>query len=532
MNHGKDFTTMELFSGAGGGILASRILGHKPLVAIEWDAYCCQVLRERVAEGCFTGMQVREGDIRLQDTSEWHGRISCINAGFPCTDISVAGNQAGIGEGTRSGLYKEVLRIADEVRPEYIFLENVAAIVTGASGEWLRTIIGDLAERGYSACWCTLSAAEIGAAHKRNRWWLLAWRDNGEKKISKSTKMQELQQDISTKSRLGESRDGYFLRHGMLCRIKTRQQIKRFGNSCDVSNRVDYEAGCAENWDGLEVGTEKGSRCWCCNQPTQTSKSRKAKYERKKGLSVGGRKEVWEKNKKRGVHSPFKPGLHRQRSEQSAYDGATRSCESTPSATGSSLKSDKKWGDSVQREENEVRECDRFVNVYPLPKLVLPTSETGGGSWATPNTMDVLPPKSEKSLHREMTVTRPGRSRPANLRDQVSNMDMWATPQARDYRTGDNPEGKRAKRKIEQGWTQNLNDQVRMWPTPSASDNRDRGNAATPAIHRRIAKGKQVMLSMMVSETSDRLNPKFVEWLMMWPIGYTICRKFKKKRRK
>jgi len=166
---------MHLFSGAGGGILSSLILGHEPVIAVEWDSYCCQVLRERVADGWFPNMRVHEGDVRLFDPSEYKGRVDCIHAGFPCQDISNAGNKAGVGEGARSGLYREVLRISDEVRPEYIFLENVAAIVTGASGEWLRTIIGDLAERGFDAVWCCLAASQIGAKHKRNRWWLLGY---------------------------------------------------------------------------------------------------------------------------------------------------------------------------------------------------------------------------------------------------------------------------------------------------------------------------------------------------------------------
>jgi len=89
--------------------------------------------------------------------------------------LAVAGNQAGVGEGSRSGLYREVLRIADVVRPQYIFLENVAAIVAGADGEWLRTIIGDLADRGFDACWQCLAASQVGAKHRRNRWWLLGY---------------------------------------------------------------------------------------------------------------------------------------------------------------------------------------------------------------------------------------------------------------------------------------------------------------------------------------------------------------------
>jgi len=186
--------TMHLFAGAGGGLLADLILGHEPVVAIEWDRYACQVLRERAADGWFPGLQVWEGDVRLFDPSEYAGKVDCIHAGFPCTDISVAGNQAGVGKGTRSGLYREILRIADVVRPEYLFLENVAAIVTGDNGEWLRTVIGDLAERGFDACWTTLSAAEVGATNDRNRWWVLGYANNNRKSAcSKYDEAQMLQ---------------------------------------------------------------------------------------------------------------------------------------------------------------------------------------------------------------------------------------------------------------------------------------------------------------------------------------------------
>jgi DNA (cytosine-5)-methyltransferase 1 len=166
---------MHLFAGAGGGILADLILGHRPIVAIEWDKYACNVLRARAADGWFDGLDVWEGDVREFAAHDYKGRVDIIHAGFPCQDISVAGNTAGVGEGTRSGLYREVLRIADEVRPKYLFLENVANIVTGDDGRMLRTVVGDLASRGYDAVWTCLSAAEVGANHKRDRWWLLAY---------------------------------------------------------------------------------------------------------------------------------------------------------------------------------------------------------------------------------------------------------------------------------------------------------------------------------------------------------------------
>jgi len=233
MSHEKEFTTMELFSGAGGGILASRILGHKPLVAIEWDAYCCQVIRERIADGWFPNMQVHEGDVRLFDPSQWRGRISCINAGFPCQDISVAGGQAGIGEGTRSNLYREVIRIADAVRPEYIFLENVSAIVS-KSKNYLEVICKDLAEIGYDAVWTTLPASAIGAKHKRDRWWLLGYPQHngqlateiGEGSESGNDSNATRAKQASESSRSGEQHGhvGYPSNEGLSDRRQSRRQ--------------------------------------------------------------------------------------------------------------------------------------------------------------------------------------------------------------------------------------------------------------------------------------------------------------------
>ena len=162
---------MHLFAGVGGGLLADRILGHTSLVAVEWEPYACQVLRERAADGWFPGLQVWEGDVRLFDPSEYAGSVDCIHAGFPCQDISVAGKQAGVSEGTRSGLYREVLRIAGIVRPRFLFLENVAAIKSNG----LDTVLKDLALMGYDARWLCIRASDVGANHHRDRWFLLAY---------------------------------------------------------------------------------------------------------------------------------------------------------------------------------------------------------------------------------------------------------------------------------------------------------------------------------------------------------------------
>lgn len=157
--------TAHLFAGAGGGILADLILGHDPVVAIEWDAYTCSVLRRQ-----FPDLRVIEGDVRAVDFARELAGVDALCAGFPCTDISAA-NPGGKGiDGERSGLYREVIRAIDAVRPAWVFLENSPRIRTKGR----HIVIGDLVARGYSWRDGILGAADIGAPHRRDRWWLLA----------------------------------------------------------------------------------------------------------------------------------------------------------------------------------------------------------------------------------------------------------------------------------------------------------------------------------------------------------------------
>ena len=161
--------TLHLFSGAGGGLLADRILGHTPIAAVEWDAYCCAVLRERAAEGWFPGLRVIEGDIRDFDPSEYAGRVDCVSGGFPCQDISAAGKGAGLA-GERSGLWAEFARVIGVVRPRYAFIENSPMLTLRG----LDVVLCDLAALGFDAEWAVISAADAGAPHLRERIWILA----------------------------------------------------------------------------------------------------------------------------------------------------------------------------------------------------------------------------------------------------------------------------------------------------------------------------------------------------------------------
>ena len=98
--------------------------------------------------------------------------IDLITAGWPCQDISLAGQGAGIKKGTRSGLWLHIVACLRQLRPDFACLENVAALRTRG----LARVLADLAEIGYDTQWATLRACDTGAPHRRARLFLLAVR--------------------------------------------------------------------------------------------------------------------------------------------------------------------------------------------------------------------------------------------------------------------------------------------------------------------------------------------------------------------
>lgn len=96
--------------------------------------------------------------------------VDVICGGFPCQDISVAGGGAGLA-GERSGLWREYARLVGELRPRYVIVENVAALLARGLGD----VLGDLAAFGYDAEWHCIPAAAVGAPHRRDRLWIVAY---------------------------------------------------------------------------------------------------------------------------------------------------------------------------------------------------------------------------------------------------------------------------------------------------------------------------------------------------------------------
>jgi len=163
---------LSLFSGAGGGLLGTKLLGWEHCGYVEFSDYCQRVIAQRIEDGFLDEAPIFS-DIRafLDEgyADAYQGMVDVVTAGFPCQPFSVAGKRAG-GDDSRN-LWPETLAVLRAVRPRYALLENVPGLL---AHKYARRIFGDLAENGFDAQWRVLSAAECGAPHKRDRIWIYA----------------------------------------------------------------------------------------------------------------------------------------------------------------------------------------------------------------------------------------------------------------------------------------------------------------------------------------------------------------------
>ena len=157
---------LDLFSGIGGFSLGLERAGMRTVAFCEIEPFCRAVLAKHwPGVPCYDDVRTLTAD-RL--AADGIGAVDVICGGFPCQDISVAGKGAGLA-GERSGLWVEFARVIGEVRPRYVIVENVAALLGRGHGE----VLGDLAALGYDAEWHCIPAAAVGAPHRRDRVWII-----------------------------------------------------------------------------------------------------------------------------------------------------------------------------------------------------------------------------------------------------------------------------------------------------------------------------------------------------------------------
>ncbi len=153
----------SLFAGIGGIDLGLERAGMRCAWQVEIDDYAQKILAKHWPD------VARFRDVR--DCGKHNlTPVDLVAGGFPCQDISAAGKRVGI-TGERSGLWKEFFRIICELRPRFVLVENVAALLYRG----IDTVLADLASCGYDAQWQVLPAAAFGAPHIRERVFIVAY---------------------------------------------------------------------------------------------------------------------------------------------------------------------------------------------------------------------------------------------------------------------------------------------------------------------------------------------------------------------
>ena len=165
---------LSLFSGAGGGLLGTKLLGFRAVGYVERDPYCQAILEARIADGLLDCAPVF-GDVRsfLRDgwAERYRGLVDVVSAGFPCQPFSVAGK--GLAHADDRNFWPETAEVLRLVRPAFALLENVPGLLSG-SHNYFEKVLSDLASLGFDAEWRVLGADDAGAPHRRKRLWIVA----------------------------------------------------------------------------------------------------------------------------------------------------------------------------------------------------------------------------------------------------------------------------------------------------------------------------------------------------------------------
>ena len=235
---------LDTFSGIGGfSYAAERIVGGFETVAfVEREPYCQQILHKH-----WPSVPIYD-DITTFNPEPYSADVVC--GGFPCQDISTAGKQAGIKQGTRSGLFYELIRVIRLVQPKYVVLENVSAIL--ANG--LDTVLGELAEAGFDAEWACIPASAVGACHQRDRWWLVAYAPQLLSDGGSSEQPEHIGQ--SSRSKLSMAQSGNSHSESLSASHATSPRLERRWPSGSTTHRLSPDWGGYASKPVLHAGDD------------------------------------------------------------------------------------------------------------------------------------------------------------------------------------------------------------------------------------------------------------------------------------
>jgi DNA (cytosine-5)-methyltransferase 1 len=253
---------LSLFSGAGGGILGTQLLGWETIGYVEYNEYCQRVIRQRIEDGCLDNAPIFSdvnAFISEGYADAYKGMVGVISAGFPCQPFSVAGKKAA--KDDPRNCWPQTLDIIRRVRPRYCLLENVGGLLS-RKHRYFETILKDLAESGYDAWWKVISAAEVGGPHKRDRLWIVAHSNSSRKLQSEGSKQDKWR---------WAGYDGEEVAHTSGIRLEEHGHSQA-EDAIERSKEVSDTSSSGLEGRELPIGEEEaytttGSTCWWDTEP-------------------------------------------------------------------------------------------------------------------------------------------------------------------------------------------------------------------------------------------------------------------------
>ena len=279
---------LDLFSGIGG--LTKALERYvRPVAYCENDRYAQAVLLSRMSSGELPRAPIWD-DVRSLRGDMLDSSVDIIYGGFPCQDISVAGRGEGL-EGQRSRLFFAVARLVSEIRPRFVFLENVSAITVRGS----ERVVGELCRLRYDCRWGILSASDVGANHERARWWLLAhampseqWRDerqseaqeNAMENAPSNRRTKIWPRESSASDKVANDRREHGKSRGKVAR--TFRGMQKDGKARSVTERSSAVAyPIIKQWNRWSDGVG-----WWEREPFETLQDARRKGRKEDGLSI------------------------------------------------------------------------------------------------------------------------------------------------------------------------------------------------------------------------------------------------------
>lgn len=163
---------LSLFTGAGGGLLGTHLLGWKPCGYVEWNEYCQQIIAARIRDGYLPVAPIFTDVCEFVQSGaakQYRGIADVVTAGFPCQPFSVAGKQLAADD--HRNMWPATRECIRDVQPKSVLLENVPGLI---SCGYIGRVLCDMAEMGYVGRWGVVGASALGAPHHRKRLWIAA----------------------------------------------------------------------------------------------------------------------------------------------------------------------------------------------------------------------------------------------------------------------------------------------------------------------------------------------------------------------